>query len=104
MSQREFFNAIEGAREVREFEAEQSWKQTQKIVSLLAITYISQFPEKSQGKARKNIETILTDDTKKKEINRYTLDDISQLEAETLKIERLMNKHIQQQENGVSGS
>lgn len=105
MSQREFFNAVEGAREVREFEMEQSWKRAQKIISLLAITYISQFPQKSHASARKNVETILSDHptgTKKHSIG-YTLEEIEEIEADALRTEQRMNKQLQKQRNGISG-
>lgn len=105
MSPREFYNAIDGAREVREFELTQSWKQAQKIISLLALNYLSQFPKKDQASARKNVEKALDDKEEDKEKPKigYTLEELEALEADALRTEARMNKQLEKQKNGTSG-
>ena len=103
MSPREFYNAVDGAREVREFEATQSWKQAQKVISMLALNYLAQFPQKSQASARKNIETVLSEkpESEKPRIG-YTLEEIEKLNADAIRTAERMNKQIEKQKNGVS--
>lgn len=102
MSHREFCNAIDGAREVRQFELEQDWKRSEKIISLLAMDYLSQFQKKDQAKARQNIEAVLSDKREKtKPKIGYTLAEIEELEADALRTADRMNKQINK--NGTTG-